>query len=84
MKTDVAVSIWISDEDAVRYWLEGEKATARVEVTDADEIRLGVGLPDLESEVVGLYLSRAEADRLSRFLAAAVAAPVDMKAITGA
>jgi hypothetical protein len=42
-----------------------------VEVTDVDEIRLGVMLDDDDTEAAGVYLSRRNADFLSRFLAAA-------------
>lgn len=84
MKTDLPVDVWIGQEDSAEYWAEGVKATLEVEVTDADEIRVGVKLTDEASDTVTVYVSRQSADRLSRFLAAASVADVDIKAISGA
>lgn len=72
----VIASAWLSSEDSDEYWAEGAKCTVECEATDADEVRLGVVLRDEESDAVTIYLSRREADNLSRFLAAASVAEV--------
>ena len=68
---NVQGSAWLSNEDSDEYWAEGVKCRLVVEVTDVDEIRLGVMLDDDDTEAAGVYLSRRNADFLSRFLAAA-------------
>ena len=80
MKAQARGDAWLSNEDSDEYWAEGVKATIEVEVTDADEIRLGVVLENEESDAATIYLSRAEADRVSRFLAAASVTPAKVPA----
>lgn len=70
---------WINTgNDSDDYWAEGIKCDVVVEATDSDEIRLGVMLTGETHEDAGVYLSRKEADRLSRFLAAASVAEVEI------
>jgi hypothetical protein len=71
---------WLSSEDSDEYWAQGIKCFVQVEATDSDEIRLGVRLNDEGTDVATVYISRAEADRLARFVAAAVVTPVRMPA----
>jgi hypothetical protein len=67
---------WIGQGDSDEYWAEGVKSEIRVETTDVDEVRIGVHLPGEDSEAAGVYLSRAEADKLAKFLTAAAVADV--------
>ena len=67
----VNASAFLGDEDQDGYWAEGVKCAVEVELTDTDEVRIGVVLPDEESDVVTLYVSRLTADKIARFLAAA-------------
>lgn len=68
---NVQADVWLSNEDSDEYWCEGAKATIEVEPTDADEIRVGIVLAPGESDAATIFLSRKEADRLARYLAAA-------------
>jgi hypothetical protein len=75
---NVQGSAWISNEDSDEYWAEGISCRVEVEVTDVDEIRLGVVLVSVDQEAAGIYLSRKNADVLSRFLSAASVTAVNV------
>jgi hypothetical protein len=65
----IATNALMMDEGG--FWIEGVESWVEVEVTDADEIRIGVLLPGESVDVVTLHVSRADADKLARLLAAA-------------
>lgn len=67
----VSAAAWLSAEDSDEYWAEGAKCQVEVEVTDADEVRIGIQLDNEDSDAATVYVSRATADKLARFLAAA-------------
>lgn len=77
---EVQADVWLSNEDSDEYWAEGVKAKVEVEVTDADEIRVGVQFAGETTDAATIYLSRASADKLARFLAAASVAEVKVGA----
>lgn len=75
---EVKADVWLSNEDSDDYWAEGIKASVEIETTDADEVRVGVKLGGESFDAATLYLSRKEADRLSRYLSAASVADVTL------
>jgi hypothetical protein len=80
MTGQVKAKVWLGSEDSDEYWAEGADATIEVEPTDADEVRIGVVLPDEETDTASIYVSRATADKLARYLAAASVAEVRLSA----
>lgn len=68
----VQATAWITDTDG-NEWADGQECSIEVEVTDVDEVRLGVVLKGDGIDNATLFLSRSETDRLARFLAAASA-----------
>lgn len=68
----VPAKAWITDADG-NEWADGRECSIEVEVTDVDEVRLGVALKGDGIDNATVFLSRSEADKLARFLAAASA-----------
>jgi len=80
MNLEVQGVAYIGDEQGDEYWAEHVHCTAEVERTDENEIRLGIALNPGESDSATLYLTLAEASRLSHMLGLAVLTPVQLGA----
>ena len=80
MNLEVQGIAYIGDEEGDEYWAEHVLCTAQVERTDENEIRVGIALNPGESDSATLYLTLAEASRLSHMLGLAVLTPVNIAA----
>lgn len=80
MDLQVVGIAYIGEEESDEYWAEHVTCTAEVERTDENEIRLGIALNPGESDSATLYLTLAEASRLSHMLGLAVLTPVNIPA----